>query len=434
MLNTGKWMRFRVRVVCGIFACGCIVGLLIRLYYLQIIQGKEYSRRAVSQQLRDTVIPAPRGDILSADGTVLAASETCWTVRASPRELKDELVEPAAQALAAILEIEKEELLEKLGDRKSNDKLLKRRVDKKTADAVRDWCAENGAEGILILEDVKRIYPQGNFAGSILGFTNVDGVGVAGIEMKYNEALTGNNGRVLTAKNAWGYNMPTDYSTVLQAVKGRDLQLTIDANIQHFLENYLTAAVEEHNVSGRGVGIVMNVNTGAILAMATKPDFDPNYPRYIQDEDTRKAVEALVGEARQEALTLAQQTQWRNKAVSDLYEPGSVFKLITASAVIDSGNSTPETQYVCAGKINVAGTVFRCANGHIHGLETFRQGLGVSCNPCFIQAGARLGKEAFCDYFEAFGLRSATGVDLPAEPKKSEYYTADRMGAVKAAV
>lgn len=177
----------------------------------------------------------------------------------------------------------------------------------------------------------------------------------------------------------------------------------------------------------------MEVDTGAILAMSTKPDYDPNDPRTIVDETIRQQVNALSGEERSKALQTAQQAQWRNKAISDLYEPGSVFKLITCAAALDTGAVTRNSRFVCAGKINVAGTNFRCANGHIHGSETLAQGLAVSCNPCFIQVGARLGKQNFCDYFAAFGLRAATGIDLPGEIKRSEYYTADRMGPVELA-
>lgn len=227
--------------------------------------------------------------------------------------------------------------------------------------------------------------------------------------------------------------MPTHYSTLQDAVPGNDITLTIRADIQHYLESALSAAVAEHRVAARAVGIVMEVDTGAILAMSTKPDYDPNDPRTIVDETIRQQVNALSGEERSKALQTAQQAQWRNKAISDLYEPGSVFKLITCAAALDTGAVTRNSRFVCAGKINVAGTNFRCANGHIHGSETLAQGLAVSCNPCFIQVGARLGKQNFCDYFAAFGLRAATGIDLPGEIKRSEYYTADRMGPVELA-
>ncbi|MGN0643363.1 penicillin-binding transpeptidase domain-containing protein [Gemmiger sp.] len=428
-----RHIRGRVRVFAAVVAVVCFGGLLVRLFALQILDPDNYADRAAGQQLRDTTLPAARGEIISADGVVLATSKTCWTIRASPRELDDALVEPAARALSEILELDYDATLEKLSRRSSNDCLLRRRVDADMANAVRTWCAENGARGIQVLQDTKRVYPEGDFMGCLLGFTDVDNQGLWGLELAYDEPLTGQNGVILTAKNAWGYDMPTHYSTLQEAVPGSSLTLTIRDDIQHYLESALCAAVEEHNVASRAVGIVMDVNTGAVLAMSTKPDYDPNNPRVIVDETVRAQVNALTGEERSAALQTAQQAQWRNKAISDLYEPGSVFKLITCSAALDTGAVTRNTTFVCAGKIGVAGTTFRCANGHIHGSETVAQGLAVSCNPCFIQIGARLGKENFCKYFEAFGLRTATGIDLPGEIKRSEYYTADRMGPVELA-
>ena len=428
-----RLMRRRARVLAGGMAVLCFGGLLVRLFVLQLLDPGGYAARAADQQLRGATLPAARGEIFSADGTLLAASETCWTIRAAPRELEDALVEPAARALSEILEIDYQETLEKLSQRSSNDCLLRRRVDQEMADAVRSWCTEHNAQGIQIRQDTKRVYPQGDFLGGILGFTDVDNAGLWGLELEYNEELTGQNGEILTAKNAWGYDLPTHYQTLVEAIPGNTLTLTIDANIQHWLESAMDAAVREHNVAQRGVGIVMDVQTGAILAMTSQPDYDPNTPRQIINEEIRAQVDALTGEARSAALQEAQQSQWRNKAISDLYEPGSVFKLVTAAAALDTGVCTPQDTFVCAGKINVAGTWFRCANGHIHGLETFAQGLAVSCNPCFIQIGARLGKENFCQYFEDLGLREATGIDLPGEIKRSEYYTADRMGPVELA-
>ena len=428
-----RHIRGRIRVFAAVVAVVCFGGLLVRLFVLQILDPDNYADRAAGQQLRDTTLPAARGEIISADGVVLATSKTCWTIRASPRELDPPLVEPAARALSEILELDYDATLEKLSQRSSNDCLLRRRVDADMANAVRTWCAENGARGIQVLQDTKRVYPEGDFMGCLLGFTDVDNQGLWGLELAYDEPLTGQNGVILTAKNAWGYDMPTHYSTLQEAVPGSSLTLTIRDDIQHYLESALCAAVEEHNVASRAVGIVMDVNTGAVLAMSTKPDYDPNNPRVIVDETVRARVNALTGEERSAALQTAQQAQWRNKAISDLYEPGSVFKLITCSAALDTGAVTRNTTFVCAGKIGVAGTTFRCANGHIHGSETVAQGLAVSCNPCFIQIGARLGKENFCKYFEAFGLRTATGIDLPGEIKRSEYYTADRMGPVELA-
>ena len=425
--------RARARLV-ALLLCGiCFAGLIARLYWLQLAAGDWYTRRALGQQLRDTVVPADRGRIYSADGVLLAANSSCWTLRASPREMPADKLELAAHGLAQILELDEAALLEKFRDRASNDCLLRYRVERSMADAVRDFCEENSITGIRINQDSKRWYPQGEFLASVLGFTNVDNAGVSGLELEYNEQLTGQNGVVLTAVNAWGYTLEQSYETEQFPVEGSSLWLTIDANIQHYLENALNYAVQEHHVAARAVGIVLDVNTGAVLAMSTTPAYDPNQPRILYDEAARAAVDALSGEQRAAALQLAQQTQWRNKAVSDLYEPGSVFKLITCAAALDAGAITRNSSFYCGESISVAGTRFHCANHKRHGTQTVTQALENSCNQSFIQIGARLGKEAFCDYFAAFGLREPTGIDLPAEPKKSLYYTADRMGPVELA-
>lgn len=425
--------RARARFVATLLCTVCFGGLVARLVWLQLLTGDWYTQRALGQQLRDTVVPADRGKIYSADGVLLAANSSCWTLRASPREMPEDKLALAAKGLAEILELDEAALLEKFSDRKSNDCLLKYRVEREAADAVRDFCESNSITGIRINQDSKRWYPQGEFLASVLGFTNVDNAGVSGLELRYNEQLTGQNGVVLTAVNAWGYTLEQSYETEQFPVEGFGLRLTIDASIQHYLENALNYAVQEHHVAARSVGIVMDVNTGAVLAMATTPAYDPNEPRVIFDEATRNAVNALSGEERAAALQLAQQTQWRNKAVSDLYEPGSVFKLITCAAALDSGAVSRNSTFYCGESISVAGTRFHCANHKRHGSQTVTQALENSCNQSFIQIGARLGKQAFCDYFAAFGLREPTGIDLPAEPKKSLYYTADRMGPVELA-
>ena len=428
-----RGMKLRTRLVAGFFALVCFGGLAGRLWHIQITDHDFYAQRATGQQLRDTVVPAPRGDILDANGVPLAVNATCWTIRAAPREMADEDVEPASRALAELVGMEYEKLYGILSQRSSNDALLLRRASRETADAVRQLCADNGWQGILLLEDTKRWYPEGDFAASLLGFTNVDNAGMAGLELEYDQQLTGTSGRVLSAKNAWGYDMPTDYDTYIPPVQGNTLQLTIDVNVQHYLENYLSYAVKAYNVSQRAVGIVMEVDTGRVLAISTKPDYDPNEPRVLADEEARALVDSLSGEERAAALQLAQQTQWRNKAVSDLYEPGSVFKLITCAAALDTGAVSPSSTFYCGESYKVAGIAFHCANHKSHGAQTVAQALANSCNQSFIQIGQRLGVQDFCDYFEAFGLRGATGIDLPAEPKKSEFYTADRMGPVELA-
>ena len=424
--------RARARLVAVLF-CGVCFGLAVRLFFLQLHSAGWYAERALGQQLRDTVVPADRGKIYSADGVLLAANSSCWTLRASPREMPEDKLSLAAQGLAEILELDETALLEKLEDRHSNDCLLRYRVDRETADRVRDFCEANGISGIRINQDSKRWYPQGEFLASVLGFTNVDNAGVSGLELRYDDLLTGENGVVLTAVNAWGYTLEQSYETERFPTEGDGLRLTIDSNIQHYLENALRYAVKEHHVAARAVGIVLDVNTGAVLAMSTTPAYDPNQPRVLADPAARASVDALSGDERKAALQLAQQTQWRNKAVSDLYEPGSVFKLITCAAALDTSAISRNSSFYCGESISVAGTRFHCANHKRHGAQTVTQALENSCNQSFIQIGARLGKEAFCDYFAAFGLREPTGIDLPAEPKKSLYYTADRMGPVELA-
>ena len=424
--------RRRAGLAAALFCAVCF-GLAVRLFFLQVHTDGWYADRALGQQLRDTVVPADRGKIFSADGLLLAANSSCWTLRASPREMPEEKLSLAAKGLAEILELDEAALLEKFSDRSSNDCLLRYRVERETADRVRDFCEENDITGIRINQDSRRWYPQGEFLASVLGFTNVDNAGVSGLELKYDDLLTGENGVVLTAVNAWGYTLEQSYETERFPTEGDGLRLTIDTNIQHYLENALSYAVQEHHVAARAVGIVMDVNTGAVLAMSTTPSYDPNQPRVIADSATREAVEALTGDERKAALQLAQQTQWRNKAVSDLYEPGSVFKLITCAAALDAGAVTKNSTFYCGESISVAGTRFHCANHKRHGSQTVTQALENSCNQSFIQIGARLGKEAFCSYFAAFGLREPTDIDLPAEPRKSLYYTADRMGPVELA-
>ena len=295
------------------------------------------------------------------------------------------------------------------------------------ADEIRTFCQEEDIDGVNLVEDYKRYYPYGDFAATILGFCGTDNQGLAGLEAYYDEELTGVKGRVISAKNGWGLDMGYEYEELNAAQNGYSLVTTIDETIQHFLEKRLSSKVEEYNVQCRAVGIVMNVKTGAILAMSTEPDFDPNNPFEIYDEEVAAAIELITDETeKNNAISEARQSQWRNKAVSDLYEPGSVFKIVTASSALDSGAATLHSGFFCKGYVSVGGWTIKCNQTSGHGALTFAQALIESCNPSFIDLGQRMGIETFVDYFESFGLSEKTGIDLPGE-QKSIVYNAETM-------
>ncbi|MEG1801736.1 MAG: penicillin-binding transpeptidase domain-containing protein, partial [Oscillospiraceae bacterium] len=304
---------------------------------------------------------------------------------------------------------------------------------KPQADEVRKFCIDEKIKGVNLVEDFKRYYPYGNFAATVLGFCGTDNQGLAGLESYYNEELTGVQGRVISAKNGWGLDMGYDYEELNAARDGYSIVSTIDETIQHYLEKHLAYAAQEHNVQERAVGIVMNVKTGAILAMSTKPDFDPNDPYTIQDQEAMAQIEAIESdEEKNTAISNARQKQWRNKAVSDLYEPGSVFKIVTASATLDSGAANLNSTFHCPGYVEVGGWRIKCSNTSGHGTLTFTQALINSCNPSFIDMGQRMGIETFCEYFEGFGLSEKTGIDLPGE-QQSQVYNAQTMGMTELA-
>ena len=250
-------MRLRMRLLAAVLAVGCLGGLTVRLFVLMLRDPGGYAARAADQQLRGATLPAARGEIYSADGTLLAASETCWTIRAAPREMADDAVEPAARALSEILELDYADTLAKFSQRTSNDCLLRRRVDKTMADAVRDWCRANGVDGIQIRQDTRRVYPQGDFMGGILGFTDVDNAGLWGLELRYNDELTGQNGRILTAKNAWGYDMPTHYQTLV------DKAFTKAAGVGPKLAQRITLELKDKVGKGLAAGTGFSGNVAA---------------------------------------------------------------------------------------------------------------------------------------------------------------------------
>ncbi len=425
-------MQVRILVIAGAFLL-LMVAVVLRLWYLQIDQHERYTLKVLGQQLQDTAVMANRGTIYDRNMKVLASSATVWDVVAAPDEIDKGDEGPIADVLVELFpELDRDALYKAFCDKESSWYRIKRQVNKDAADAVRAALQEKELGGIDFEQSSKRYYPYGAFASNIIGFVGSDNQGLSGVERYYDEELAGTNGRVLSAKDGWGEDMEYEYETSYAPIDGNSLVLTVDEVIQHYLEKHLEQAVKFHNVRQKGVGIVMDVNTGAILAMATIPDYDLNDPFTLTDPQVAAAVNALTGDERLTALNNAREAQWRNKAVSDLYEPGSVFKIITAAAALDAGTSTLHSGYNCTGAIMVEGIRMRCAHGAGHGTLSFGGALLNSCNPSFIQIGQQLGIPSFCDYVNAFGLASRTGIDLPGE-SNSLVYSEKGMGPVELA-
>ncbi|MBR3594497.1 MAG: PASTA domain-containing protein [Clostridia bacterium] len=413
----------------------------VRLAKIMIVDGEEYQAKASEQLLYDTTLAAPRGDIYDANMNILATSATCWTVYLSPNNLKkvkdaaelSAIKSIIAEKLSSILELEYDDVYAMTEKTDSYYVTVKRKVEKPQADAVREFIATfeeyELSTYIGLDESTMRYYPNDSLASVVLGFVGDDNQGLAGIESYYDSELTGVPGRVVAAKNAQGTNMPFSYEKVISAQEGSSLVLTIDSYIQHVTEKYLEAAVIENKVANRGVAVTMNVNSGAILSMAVLGDFDPNEPFKLSESDTA-LLEGLEGDERTKKLSELRNKQWRNKAVSDSYEPGSVFKIITAAAALEENLTSRHSTYNCPGYIVIAGHHYDCHKHSGHGTQTLEEAISNSCNPAFITLGSRLGADLFSKYFEAFGLTEKTGIDLPGEVS-SLYYTADRMGPVE---
>ena len=413
-----------------------IVGFTVSfasLCNIMIVNADKYKALAEEQQLRDVVVPAKRGTIYDANMNVLAASATVWQTYVAPTNFSsDEQRETVAQGLAALLEMDYEKVLA-ITKKNSAYETVGNKVAVDKANEIRSFVSENKYGSLIGLEEsTKRYYPNDHLASTVLGFVGTDNVGLGGLEYQYNTELSGVPGRVVAAKNAMGADMPFSYEKVVDAQTGNSIVTTIDEYIQHVAEKYLEQAVEQNGVQQRGCCIVMDVNTGGILAMATKPDYDPNEPFVIYDTEAAKAIESLTGEERTKAVTEAQQTQWRNKCVSDTYEPGSVFKIITGAAALEENAVSEKDTFDCPGYIKIADTRISCHKTSGHGTQTLAQAYMNSCNPAFITIGQKLGLKKFTEYRRAFGLENLTGIDLPGE-SSSIYHEYESMGPVELA-
>ncbi|MBP1558036.1 MAG: PASTA domain-containing protein [Oscillospiraceae bacterium] len=415
--DTGKGMRLRMILVMLFMTLVCMGVLIYRLSVLQITGGQEYQQRAVAQQMRSVSINANRGTIYDRNGKELATSATVWNVILVPAYIEDEEVEPIAAGLAEILGKEKDEIAARCANKERYYELVGNKVEEETAQKVLALAEQLGTKGITLEEDTKRYYPYGDLAAQVLGFTGSENKGAYGIEAYYEETLAGTPGRKVSAQNAMGTDLDFQYKELYEAKEGNSLVLTIDETIQHYLEKHLETAVIEHNVKNGAAGIIMDANTCEVLAMATAPDFDPNKPLELGDPNKQAQLELLEEDSEEynEFLRQAQYDQWRNKVISDPYEPGSVFKIVTAATALENGVASLNDTFECTGSTTVSGNRFGCWKAAGHGVQTFTQAIENSCNPAFIAIGARIGGADFYEAFERYGLAEPTGIDLPGE-------------------
>ncbi len=418
-MTGGPTNKMRKRSMILLFLISVVgFGVLIgRLAYFMIFEHEEYEKLAANQQLRVTEISPERGVIYDRNMKILAQSATVWTVTISPVDIKsEEERELVASTLSEMLDVDKDFIIER-SQRNTYYEIIKRKVEKPLADEITQFKIDNGLNCINLDEDNKRYYPYGNFAAAVLGFTNSDNQGAYGIESYYDSVLSGTPGQIVSAKNAVGSDMNYQYEKMFEAQNGNNIVLTIDETVQYYVEKHLEAAVDENDVQQRAVGIAMDIKTGEILGMATKGDFDPNEPFEVIDD---KLLSQLAGleegtDEYNEKLQELQFTQWRNKAISDPYEPGSVFKILTAAAAMEEHVVSDSDTFYCDGSHTVAGETIKCWKIGGHGSQTFVEALMHSCNPAFMTIGERLGVEKFYEYFELFGLLEPTGIDLPGE-------------------
>ncbi len=392
---------------------------IARLGFLTIVQGSSLQEAAVGQQLKDTTIPAKRGTIYDANGKVLAESASVWQVVMSPIYFEnDEQRRAAAEGLSEILELDYDNVYEKT-TQESYYVVVKRKIEVEARDKVLELIDELSTEYdcgsvVQLLDDYKRYYPQNDLASCVIGFTGSDEQGLEGVEFQYDEYLSGTPGRIITAKNARGTDMPFQYEQSVEAEDGNNIYLTIDETVQSICEKYMKQGIADNNVLNRGVCIAMDVNTGAIIAMVTADGYDLNDP-FTLPEETQKEIDKLPEDERLEAKNEALAAMWRNKAITDTYMPGSVFKICTASMALEEGKVTDNTSFNCTGSMTVSDKTIHCHELGGHGSQNFVQAICNSCNPAFIQIGQLVGMNKFNQYYQGFGFSQKTGIDLPGE-------------------
>ncbi len=443
----------RILLVAAILGIAAFIPVALQLYSLMIGQYGYYSQKAQNNQTRTTAVAPARGTIYDCNMNILATSESVENVYLNPRELaqtKTDL-EAMSQVLGSILQKDSAEILKKAQNKTLRYQQIAAGVDSETAAAIRSYMQKEGISGIHLEPGTKRYYPYKTLASQVIGFVNSSNVGSEGIEAAYNSFLQGSSGKVIAGTGNNEMDMPYAYEGYLDAEAGCDVILTLDTTVQAMLENQMEAAIDRYAVENGAFGIVMNVNTGEILAMATVGGYDPNAYLEIYDTKTAAELEALKNtylsqiesseaylagkEAYQQALSAARLKQWRNRCISDGYEPGSTFKVLTLSAALDSGAITLNNHYSCSGAANIPGRsqLLHCWRAAGHGSQTTAQALQNSCNLAFANIALSLGGERFYEYIRNFGVMEKTGIDLAGESKgvffdKSLVVNTDKWG------
>ena len=466
-------MKRRLNIWICLPVLALLIYITVEIYKVSIVEGDKWKSLANSQQLKSTVVSASRGTVYDSNGTVLAQSATVYTIYCDPQmfedqraakddrisELKklvaeendkdkakeyqekldnaktgDEILQELVEFLAGKLKLDTDTVKKKLTATDTQYSILKKEVEKTTLDEIEDKLTELGVDGIRGEPTTKRVYPQNSLAANVLGHTDYDGNGIYGLEKYYEDYLSGVDGRVVTAKDKDGNEIPYRYKQSYDAQDGDSLNLNIDANIQYKLEKALDEAVEEHKPTDRACGIIMNPKTGQVYAMATTGSYDPNNPAVITDKEVADKLAGMDSNSEEyQKLELdAWSTQWKNKAISEIYFPGSVFKVITGSSALEEKVISLEDTFSCGTHIQVEDTVFNCWSDNDHGAQNLAKAMLNSCNPAFVQIGLKLGAEKFCNYFNAYGFNELTGIDLPGEVNSiSMPYS--RMGLVQLA-
>lgn len=467
-------MKRRLNLWINLLIIVLIVYIVISIFKTSVTESDKWRELADSQQLKSTVVQASRGTIYDSTDQVLAQSATMYTVYCDQVMLwddyvskKDEKIEEYKQLikdtndaekvmgyeeslaklktsqqcfddlvafLAQTLEMDSEDIRKKIGDENSQYVILKKDIEKTVADKIEDYLTEEELDGVRCDPTTRRIYPQNELASNVIGHLNYDGDGIYGLEAYYDDYLAGVDGRVVTAKARNGTEIPYRYKQSYEAQDGDSLHLNIDVNIQYHLETALEKAVDLHKPTERACGIIMNPKTGQVYAMATNYSYNPNSPAEVTDKSIASELAKMDKDSKEysEKRLNAWSVQWKNKAISELYFPGSVFKVITGSSALEEKAISLSDSFSCNTYIQVADHKIHCWSTRDHGSQNLALSMLNSCNPAFVQIGQRLGAEKFSEYFEAYGLTEKTGIDLPSEVS-SIYMPLSRMGTVELA-